>query len=299
MFRRKLIRALALAAATAAVAITGAALAGTAEAAEVDLDYVKMDATGFDFGSSDGDFEYGGADHNGELMWSYDGGQVSAHLTGALYLDGVVGDCARMRLDYFDHDGDTLATRYGGTVCAPDDQLHYWTVDLDPYSSPEIAELKVSVEKQTTLNGPFSTAVSSIHNPNINSHWVEIYATGFDFGNDVWYLDRPSSGGTVWWRLEEGGEITPHLTGTLWLNNVDGGCARMNIRYLSEAGSFLTNRPGGTVCVHDNDRHGFTVDLDPYGSNKIGQVNVQLQTQNANGTWNVVGNDIETIDCYC
>jgi hypothetical protein len=295
MFRNKLIGALAVLAATAA----SAAFSGTAQAAEVDFDDVDMTSVGFDFGSGDGDWTAwnGEPDHWGDLMWSYENGQVSAHLTGGLYLDGVVGDCARMRLDYFDGDGDTLATRWGGTVCAPDNQLHYWIVDLDEYSSPYIAELKISIEKQTTLNGPFTTAVSSVHAPNVNSDSVKITTSGFDFGNDDWGVSGPLGSGTMWWRLEENGELTPHLMGTLWLNNVNGGCARMNLRYLTEGGAFLRAEPGGTVCSHDNARHGFTVDLEPWSSNKIGQVNVQLQTQNSNGTFNVVGNSVVHIDC--
>ena len=94
-------------------------------------------------------------------------------------------------------------------------------------------------------------------------------------------------------RLEDG-QVTPHLMGTLHLNNIEGGCARMNIRYLTESGAFLTSRAGGVVCASDNDHHEFTVDLEPYDSNKIGQVNVQLQSQNTNGTFTVVGS--ETVD---
>jgi hypothetical protein len=71
----------------------------------------------------------------------------------------------------------------------------------------------------------------------------------------------------------------------------------MNIRYLTESGALLTERAGGTVCSPDEDLHGWTVDLEPYTSNKIGGVTVQLQVENANGTWWVIGSDTETTSC--
>jgi hypothetical protein len=298
MIARKTMCTLATLAATAALSVTGGALAQTAQAAEVDLDAMIMNGDGYDFGSTDGDWEVWDSepDHHGELMWSYGNGQISAHLTGALWLDHVEDHCARMRLDYFDADGDTLATRYGGTVCSFDDDRDYWLVDLGEYSSPYIAELKVSIEKRTSPNGTFSTAVSSVHHPNINSDGAGVFLGGFDFGDDDWGGNEPNGQGTVSWRLEPNGELTPHVTGVLWLDDAEDACARMNIRYLTESGAFLTERAGGTVCSPDEDLHGWTVDLEPYTSNKIGGVTVQLQIETANGWW-VIGTDTETTSC--
>lgn len=292
MFRRKMIAALAVLAATVGVSATG-----RAQAATFDKDELRMSSAdgNFHFGGEDGtDFAYGDPDDPGYITWNYSNGQVSAHLAGALHLVDVVGQCARMRLNYFDAAGNALATKFGGTVCAPDNTRHWWLVDLNPYASNEIAEMKVSIEKQTVLGGAFSTAISSVHHPNPHGDSVKITATGFDFGDEKWGIGGPLGSGTVWWRLEDG-QWTPHLTGTLHLNNVDGGCARMNIRYLSESGSFLTSRAGGVVCASDNGHHEFTVDLEPYTSNKIGQVNVQLQSQNTNGTFTVIGSSTVTV----
>ena len=69
----------------------------------------------------------------------------------------------------------------------------------------------------------------------------------------------------------------------------------MNIRYLTEGGAFLTERAGGTVCASDNGHHAFTVDLEPYDSNKVGKVTIQLQTLSANGTLGTAGSQTVSI----
>ena len=117
---------------------------------------------------------------------------------------------------------------------------------------------------------------------------------GVDFGDGNFLLSGPTGSGSVSWGLDDGA-VKPHLTGTLHLNNSSGACARMNIRYLSEGGAFLTERAGGTVCAADNGHHEFAVDLDPYESNKIGKVTVQLQTLAANGSYVTAGSSTVSI----
>ena len=86
------------------------------------------------------------------------------------------------------------------------------------------------------------------------------------------------------WTLIDG-QVTARLTGSLYINNSSGVCSRMNLRYLTSGGTFLTSRSGGEVCV----------DLDPYTSNKVGKVDVQLQTQGSNGSWNTAGSQTVSI----
>ncbi len=69
----------------------------------------------------------------------------------------------------------------------------------------------------------------------------------------------------------------------------------MNLRYLTEGGTFLAERAGGTVCAPDNGHHSWTVDLDPYSSSLIGQVTVQVQTLAANGTYVTAGSKTVSI----
>jgi hypothetical protein len=52
----------------------------------------------------------------------------------------------------------------------------------------------------------------------------------------------------------ENGSIRPQLTSTLHIDNSSGVCARMNLRHLTEGGTYLHSEAGGQVCAPDNAR---------------------------------------------
>jgi hypothetical protein len=267
-------------------ALVGAAalLTGSIQAATIDEDTVPT------IGTSSFEFE------NGTVNWHFANGTYDAHLTGTLRLDGASGSCARMRLEYF-HNGASIAVRYGGSVCAPDGNAHGYSVDLDPYSDPTIDLLKVSVEKQTASGGSgYSIVESTYVSPATWPDEIEITSQGVDFGGGKFstFTSEPTEYGTVYWNRGDNGEITPRLMGDIWLNNVAGLCARMNLKYYTESGTFLTEKPGGSRCAADNNLHAIGIDLQPYTSTQVGKVTVQLQTQGTNGSWNLVGS--QTVD---
>lgn len=283
MFSRKLT--------TAALSLAAAGLfAGSAQAAVIDTDAVKQTSTGYDFGGTT--FVLGAPTGSGEIHFHLEGGQLRPHLLGTLHLNDADGTCARMRLQYRDGAGTLLATKFGGKVCVDDDAHHAFSVDLDPYSDNRIARVDVAVMKDTAT-GEF-VATSGAYTPNTFPDKVKITEDGVDFGDSVFVLSAPTGSGLVTWGLDDGA-VTPRLTGTLHLNNSSGACARMNLRYLSEGGTFLAERAGGTVCAPDNGHHEFTVDLDPYESNKIGKVTIQLQTLAANGAFVTAGSSTVSI----
>jgi hypothetical protein len=270
---------------TAALALVTAGLfAGSAQAAVIDTDDVKLTSTGYDFGSSG--FALGAPTGSGEIHFHLESGQIRPHVLGTLHLNDADGTCARMRLRYFNDAGTQIQERFGGTVCADDDAHHAFSVDLDPYSDAAIDSVNVAVMQQTAT-GEF-VATSSTHVANTFSDSVKITEDGVDFGSSGFALGAPTGSGSVSWGLDEG-IVTPHLTGTLHLNNSSGVCARMNIHYLAETGAFITEKPGGTVCGSDNGHHAFSVDLDPFESNKVGKVTIQLQTQGTNGSFSTAG----------
>ena len=69
----------------------------------------------------------------GSLAWNLQDGQLTPHLTGTLQLVNSAGLCARMKLNYLAESGAFITSRVGGTVCAVDNAVNSWTVDLDPY----------------------------------------------------------------------------------------------------------------------------------------------------------------------
>jgi hypothetical protein len=283
MFR---ITAIVKLAALAVFVAVAAVMAGSVQAATIDHDSVST--------IGNASFKFA----NGDLYWHLSGGKFSAHLLGTLKLNDANGSCARIRMEYF-HKGTSIATKYGGSVCAPDGKSHEYSVDLNPYSDPNIDLLKVSVEKQTASNGSeFSIVESAYFSPSTTPDKVKITSQGVDFGGDEFssVTSEPVESGQLYWNRGDGAGITPRLVGAFWLNNVAGLCARMNLRYYTESGTYLTEKAGGSRCAADNNLHGVVVDLSPYTSTQVGKVEVQLQTQGSNGSWNLVDSETVTID---
>ena len=75
----------------------------------------------------------GGAAFGGSVSWNLENGSLKPHLTGALSLVNNAGLCARMNINYLTDAGAFITSRAGGTVCAPNNNLFSWTVDLAPY----------------------------------------------------------------------------------------------------------------------------------------------------------------------
>jgi len=275
--------------ASASIVVSGA-LAGSAQASVIDTDSVRLLSTGYDFGGST--WGIGSPTGSGEIHFHHESGGIRPHVLGTLHLNDADGTCSRMRLRSFNDAGTQVQERFGGTVCVSDDAHHGFSVDLDPYKDPSIDSVQVAVMKQTAF-GEF-VAASSTHWANTHGDDVKITQNGVDFGSVGWGIGAPSGDGTMSWGLDEA-QVEPDLDGAIHLNNSSGVCARMNLRYLTEGGAFLTERAGGTVCAPDNGHHVFTVNLSPYDSNKIGQVTVQLQTLSANGNWSTAGSQTVSI----
>ncbi|MFN8110475.1 MAG: hypothetical protein U0Y82_11625 [Thermoleophilia bacterium] len=264
--------------ATLAALAAAATLAGSAQATdyaeEIDQDSVPT------IGNSSFQFRSGWVD------WFFGSGWYSANVTGTLTLDDADGSCARMRLETF-HDGVSMATGYGGSVCPSDGRKHDYNVDLWAPDDPDIDLMKVSVQKQT--NGKDWSIVESAYvDPGFHSDGVSLSADGVDFGDGRFFLGTTMGYGTVSFARSDGGYLTPRLTGTLWLNNVSGVCARMTMTFRTQSGTFLATKEGGRVCAPDNDLHAFGIDLAPYTSRNIHWVDIGVQTQGSNGSWNDV-----------
>ena len=177
-------------------------------------------------------------------------------------------------------------------MCVSDDRHHEWTVDLDPYADNEIDDVEIALQKQTATG--WSVVSSAVRSVDTHSDDVKITDSGIDFGGSGFFAGAPSGSGSMHWHLDDG-KVEPHLTGSLHLDNSSGVCARMNLRYLSSSGAFLTSRAGGVVCAADNAHHSWSVDLEPYESNKVAKVTVQTQTQGSNGSWNTAGSKTVSI----
>jgi hypothetical protein len=259
--------------AVVAALVAGAAHAGTGYLVDTDSVSTIGSGTSFEF-------------RKGEVDWYWGSGEISAHLGGEIKIDEANGSCARMRLEYFNDSVEIGTPTYGGTVCAPDSDSHYYTVDLNSWGSPDIDLIKVSLEKETASTGWSTVGQSAYVKPDIPNDKVYDDADGLDFGGDTWGIGAPIGDATLYWNQGEGMNLTPHLQGTLWLNNVAGACARVDMRSYNYGGQLLHEEASGRVCPSDNGFYDATIDIGgKWTSDQISAVTVHMQTQRPDGSW--------------
>ena len=266
---------------TAVLALIAAGtLAGSAQAAVVNTDNVKLTGTGYDFGGSF--WAAGAPTGNGEVHWHYENGDIRPHLKGYIHLNDAAGTCGRMKIEYFDGADNLLTTVHGGSVCMDDDSHDHWEVDRQDYEDERIEYIRVHLQKQTVSG--WSTVQWDEFRGTPNWELYKLTADGVDFGMQDFALGAPMADGYTTWDIDNG-VATANAYGYIHLNNSSGVCARLKFRYLTEGGLFLSEHADEEHCAPDNGHHSWWVDFEPTGTNKVGQVRVQLQTLAANGNW--------------
>jgi hypothetical protein len=130
----------------------------------------------------------------------------------------------------------------------------------------------------------------------IDTDSVKLVSTGYDFGSSSWALGAPTGSGEVHFH-HEGGQIRPHLLGTIHLNDADGTCGRMRLEYFDPAGTLLSTNFGGEVCVTDDQHHSWSVDLDPYHDDSIATVRVSVQKETVSG-WSTTASATYTANTF-
>jgi hypothetical protein len=141
MQSRTIIRRAAVA--LAAVVVASVAVPGSAEAV-IDTDSVRLTDDKVDFGGSL--FAAGVPVGSGSVQWDIVSGFYTPRLLGTLHLNNASGKYARMHISYWDGAGDLIDIRHGGTVRAPDNDHHDWSVDLSPINLRQITEVHVCTE---------------------------------------------------------------------------------------------------------------------------------------------------------
>ena len=100
---------------------------------------------------------------DGEVNWCWGNGKISAHLGGEIRIDEANGSCARMRMEYFNDSVSIGTTEVRWHGLRPDSESHDYTVDLNPWGSPDIDLVKVSLQKETASG--WSTVESDYFKP--------------------------------------------------------------------------------------------------------------------------------------
>lgn len=104
---------------------------------------------------------------------------------------------------------------------------------------------------------------------------IKITEPGFDFGGETFVAGAPTDDGWLDWHLVDG-QLTPSLSGHLYLNDVRDLCARIRMDHYV-GGQLWTTKTGGQVCAPDVKHHEWNVSLEDYTSNKIDEVRVSIE----------------------
>ena len=164
-----------------------------------------------------------------------------------------------MRLRYYDATGAVRQTRYGGQVCAFDDQHHSWSVDLDPYAEDSISRVERRRDKVRPRRGEYVATVGDLRRRHDWADTVQITESGVDFGGPGWANGVPDSRpGPVLGDRRDGQRPAAPQSARIHLNNSSGDCTRMNLALPDRGGRVprLAGRRDG--CAADNGHHSWS-----------------------------------------
>ncbi|MET7419766.1 hypothetical protein [Dactylosporangium sp. NPDC005555] len=117
---------------------------------------------------------------------------------------------------------------------------------------------------------------------------VKITEQELDFGGSPWILGAPVNSGVLGWD-NTGGRKSAILSGTLYINNASGTCARMRLETYDAAHNLVNYRDGGTVCAPNGALNPFSVYFQTAADPSISHAHAILQVQNTGGTYTDVG----------
>ena len=256
MLNRKLTTTLAILVAAAGLSV----FAATASAATVDTDLVELSSDQPDF--------------TGELAFNFSTGMMTPELTGTLSVEDGRNTCVRVLIEHYD--GTTLLdSEEGNPMCVEDDDFHSWSVNRHGISNAWTDRVVVSVQSQPFDDWETEDSVTVVLNTQPDD--VLINKDGIDVGGPGFAGRAPTSPATMDWGLDDS-QITPELDATLHMKGLAGVCGRVRLRFLTEDGHFLASRESDAECPSTNDHRAYPVEIDPYNTSLIGQVEVVAQT---------------------
>ena len=133
----------------------------------------------------------------------------------------------------------------------------------------------------------------------VDTDYALITGTDVDFGSIAINpgpfatgIFQPGGYGELQWE-SNGGDITPHLTGYLWTQNLAATCAKMRIQYYAEAANgdyvHLATRGSPEHCPTTDTIEWTEVDMAPFSDPSIVRVVVSTTVENALGQFSIVG----------
>jgi hypothetical protein len=253
---------LAMGAALAAVPV----FAGGAQAAFKPVGQVTLDTKLFGFtGTADG-VSTVRFNNTGQLQYTWNGGVVSAHLTGTVHVDDGQNAQFRVRIDSRDANDKVLGTTYDrkrGTPITTSSQDI--SVDMAAVSAPNLNNVLIVIEeKSTTAKWDNRGQATEAVQPHTDD--VMVLGTHIDAGGPIF---SPTTGAptalppaTIAWSLGSDGALTATYNGYLHLDGL-AGSARVVLRAINPFTHAVIAETDGPTDTSDGAGH------DVYGPETI------------------------------
>jgi hypothetical protein len=233
--------------ATSVAAVGATAFAGTSEAIYTQLDGVRLEAEGYVLA--------GVSSEQATVLWDETGEGVQPHFSGKLHLDGVSGQCARVRMISYELDGGEIGDRLFApsddeeSFCASDDG--HFAREVSLVGPDDVHEVKLTL--QTWINDPegghWSNLVSQTveYGPQLPASDVLIEAGRFDLGAGTLVNGVPSEAAELTWDVSTGWIIDPELNATLFVRNARNQELRVVFTCYDAAGDALPGETDGDL----------------------------------------------------
>jgi hypothetical protein len=105
-------------------------------------------------------------------------------------------------------------------------------------------------------------------------------------GSLIW--GNPTNSAVLGWD-ETSGRVSPIISGTLFINNASGTCARVRLEAYDANHDIVGSRNGGTVCATNGSVHQWSVYFDVAGDTDTTHAHVVLQRQTSSTTYSDEG----------
>jgi hypothetical protein len=107
----------------------------------------------------------------------------------------------------------------------------------------------------------------------IGSDSVRLTGSQIDFGGSLWGIHSPIGSGTLTWMVLDG-YYTPHLVGTMHVEDAHGKYARMHVSHWDGGGNLISTEHSGIKTVNGDSHQSWSIDLTPINPSQIVEAHV-------------------------
>ena len=257
-------------------------------------DPIIIESNGFDVGGSG--FSAGAPTDAAVVDWVvHDSGlYITPVVRGSIHFDDVASSCARVRLITYDGWDNQVSETYSDEECAYRDGHVERPFEIT-LSGGGMTEAKVTLQT-LALNGTWGNLGSQTVTlgPTVDTDEVSISRAEFDLGSGPFIAGTAADPATVTWAIpaeRRWADIYPTFTGTLYMNNADDLCGRVQAKYYYPDGSVWFTQTSDEHCVTDDDLHTFPVVM-ASDRQVFTDIKYSIQKKDNTGEWTTMGSMI-------